>query len=73
MLNLQGKTVFINQKLFKMEKLVIEIKAKMDAMVKDLDKAIAGNKAAAARARKSSNDLTKMYKEFRKVSVQEGK
>ena len=32
-----------------------------------------GNKAAGARARKASLELTKLFKEFRKVSIEEGK
>jgi hypothetical protein len=56
-----------------MEKLILDIKAKMEAMALDLDKTLAGNKAAAARARKVSNELGKLYKEFRKVSVAEAK
>ena len=32
-----------------------------------------GNKAAGTRARKASLELIKLFKEFRKVSVEEGK
>ena len=32
-----------------------------------------GNKAAAARARKASLELTKLFKDFRKASIEESK
>lgn len=58
----------------KMEELVKKVKAEFDAFVTDatlqLEK---GNKAAGTRARKSSLELEKMLKEFRKVSLEESK
>jgi len=37
------------------------------------DKSASGNKSAATRARKSSSVLTKLMKEYRSISVSEGK
>jgi len=57
-----------------MEELVKKIKAEFDAFTTDADLQIAkSNKAAGTRARKSSLDLEKLLKEFRKVSVEESK
>ena len=53
-----------------MEELVNKIKAEFDAFATDANLQIAkGNKAAGTRARKSSLELEKMLKEFRKVSL----
>ncbi|WP_300672516.1 histone H1 [Soonwooa sp.] len=52
------------------EKINVEIEAfKTDASLQEEK----GNKAAGARARKSALELTKLFKEFRKVSVEESK
>ncbi|HRZ96376.1 MAG TPA: histone H1 [Paludibacter sp.] len=57
-----------------MKDLVGKIKAEFDAFAKDADLQVEkGNKAAGTRARKSSLDLEKLLKEFRKVSVEDSK
>ena len=50
-----------------------EIKALCEAFVADATKAEAGNKSAGARARKTSLEIDKKLKEFRKASVAWGK
>ena len=46
----------------------------MEAFSKDADaQVVKGNKAAGTRARKAALELSKMLKEFRKVSVAESK
>ncbi len=57
-----------------MNDLVSKLKAEFEAFVKEAEAQIEkGNKAAGTRARKSSLDLEKMLKEFRKVSLEESK
>jgi len=57
-----------------MEELVNKIKAEFEAFATDANLQIEkGNKAAGTRARKSSLDLEKLLKEFRKVSLDESK
>ena len=57
-----------------MKELVDQIKAQMEAFSKDADaQVVKGNKAAGTRARKAAVELSKMLKEFRKVSVAESK
>ncbi|HJV76876.1 MAG TPA: hypothetical protein VJ602_00740 [Paludibacter sp.] len=57
-----------------MEELVSKIKAEFDAFVTDANLQVEkGNKAAGTRARKSSLDLEKSLKEFRKASIGESK
>lgn len=57
-----------------MQELVSKIKAEMEAFAKEADMQVGkGNKAAGTRARKSALELTKLLKEFRKVSVEESK
>jgi len=57
-----------------MKTLVEKIKTEMAAFVKDADAQVEkGNKAAGTRARKSALELSKMLKEFRKVSVEAAK
>ncbi len=57
-----------------METLVNKIKAEFDAFAKDAIMQVEkGNKAACTRARKSSLDLEKLLKEFRKVSIESSK
>ena len=54
-----------------MKALVEQIKAEMAAFTKDADAQVEkGNKAAGARARKSALTLSKLLKDFRKVSVE---
>jgi len=62
------------KKYSKMEELVNKIKAEFEAFATDANLQIEkANKAAGTRARKSSLDLEKLLKEFRKVSVEESK
>jgi hypothetical protein len=57
-----------------MEALVNKIKAEFEAFAKDAGMQVEkGNKAAGTRARKSSLDLEKLLKEFRKVSIESSK
>ena len=57
-----------------MEVLLNKIKAEFESFAKDADLQLGkGNKAAGTRARKSSLDLDKLLKEFRKVSLEESK
>ncbi len=57
-----------------MEELLNKIKAEFDAFTKDASlQSEKGNKAAGTRARKSSLELEKLLKEFRKVSLGESK
>lgn len=57
-----------------MKELIEKINAEIENFQKDaaaqLEK---GNKAAGTRARKSSLELTKMFKEFRKLSIESSK
>ena len=57
-----------------MKELVDQIKAQMEAFSKDADaQVVKGNKAAGTRARKAALELSKLLKEFRKVSVAQSK
>jgi hypothetical protein len=57
-----------------MEKIVNKIKAEFEAFTTDSTLQIEkGNKAAGTRARKSSLELEKMLKEFRKQSLEASK
>ncbi|MBV5283625.1 MAG: histone H1 [Paludibacter sp.] len=57
-----------------MEELVNKIKTEFEALATDANLQIEkGNKAAGTRARKSSLDLEKLLKEFRKVSLEASK
>ena len=57
-----------------MKELSEKIKGEMDAFCKDADaQLLKGNKAAGTRARKSALELSKMMKEFRKLSVEASK
>jgi hypothetical protein len=57
-----------------MEELVNKIKAECEALTTDANLQIEkGNKAAGTRARKSSLDLEKLLKEFRKASLEASK
>lgn len=58
----------------KMQELVNKIKAEFEAFATDATAQIEkGNKAAGTRARKSSLELEKLLKEFRKASLGESK
>ncbi len=62
------------KKLNKMKELVDSIKAQMEAFVKDADaQLLKGNKAAGTRARKAALQISKMMKDFRKLSVEASK
>ncbi len=66
--------VLNHKKNFYMKELVDQIKAQMEAFSKDADaQVVKGNKAAGTRARKAALELSKLLKEFRKVSVAESK
>ena len=57
-----------------MEELVSKIKTEFEALATDANLQIEkGNKAAGTRARKSSLDLEKLLKEFRKASLEASK
>ena len=56
-----------------MKELVAKINELAAAFSADAEKNVAGNKAAGARARKTSIELEKALKEFRKVSVEQSK
>lgn len=57
-----------------MEELVNKIKAEFEVLATDANLQIEkGNKAAGTRARKSSLDLEKLLKEFRKASLEASK
>ena len=57
-----------------MKELIEKINAEMAAFSKDAEaQLVKGNKAAGTRARKSALELSKMMKEFRKVSIEASK
>lgn len=57
-----------------MEELIGKIKAELEVFTADAAlQAEKGNKAAGTRARKSSLDLEKLLKEFRKLSLEDSK
>ncbi len=57
-----------------MQELVNNIKTEIEKFTLNADLQVAkGNKAAGTRARKAALELSKMLKEFRKVSVEEAK
>ena len=57
-----------------MNELIEKIKEAYTAMIEDAAlQAEKGNKAAGIRARKSSLELEKLFKEFRKASLEEAK
>ncbi|MDD2294265.1 MAG: histone H1 [Bacteroidales bacterium] len=57
-----------------MKELIDSIKAEIDIFTKNADAQLnKGNKAAGTRARKAALNLSKMMKEFRKVSVDASK
>ncbi len=54
-----------------MKELIEKIKTEIEAFSKDADAQLTkGNKAAGTRARKSALELSKLMKEFRKVSIE---
>ena len=57
-----------------MKQLVAQIQAEFEAFQKNAEaQVVKGNKAAGTRARKAALNLSKLMKEFRKVSVEESK
>ena len=55
-----------------MKELIEKINAEFEAFATEANQqAEKGNKAAGTRARKSALELSKLFKEFRKVSVEE--
>lgn len=57
-----------------MQELLSKISAEIENFTKDAALQVEkGNKAAGTRARKSALELSKLLKEFRKVSVEESK
>lgn len=57
-----------------MKELIEKIQAEMAAFSKDAEaQLVKGNKAAGTRARKSALEISKMMKEFRKVSLEAAK
>jgi len=53
-----------------MNELLDKIRAEFEAFNKDAEaQAVKGNKAAGTRARKAAIELSKLMKEFRKVSI----
>ncbi len=57
-----------------MKNLVPRINAEIESLQKNVQLQLEkGNKAAGTRARKSALELSKLLKEFRKVSVEEAK
>ncbi|MFP3596845.1 histone H1 [Chryseobacterium sp. SIMBA_029] len=57
-----------------MKELIEQIKAEFEKFKTDADLQVEkGNKAAGTRARKSALELSKLCKDFRKISVEEAK
>lgn len=56
-----------------MEELGQEIADTFASFVKNADLNTAGNKAAGVRARKATLELKKLFKEYRKLSIENGK
>ena len=57
-----------------MEKLLQEIKTQLEDFAKNAEAQVEkGNKAAGTRARKATLELTKLFKEFRKKSIDAAK
>jgi hypothetical protein len=57
-----------------MKELIEKINAEFEAFSNEANQqSEKGNKAAGARARKSALELSKLFKDFRKVSVEESK
>ena len=56
-----------------MQEINDKIQSAYSAFVMDSAKEIEGNKAAGARARKSAIELIKLFKEYRKASIENSK
>lgn len=60
-----------NEKVISLVNQIKELIASED-FIKDLDKVLAGNKSAAARTRKKTVELGKVFKEYRAESIAAG-
>lgn len=56
-----------------MNELVEKINAGIETFKKESESLLGGTKAAGARARKATLELEKLFKEYRKVTVEESK
>lgn len=57
-----------------MKELFGNIQSKMAELTKDMERNVqAGNKAAGVRARRSTLELEKMFKQYRKLSIESAK
>ena len=57
-----------------MKEIIEKINAEFEAFSKEAELQVEkGNKAAGTRARKSALELSKLFKDFRKISVEESK
>ena len=68
------KPYICNLNLLDMKELIEKINAEFEAFTTEANAQVEkGNKAAGTRARKSALELSKLFKDFRKVSVEESK
>jgi len=68
------KAYICNLNLLDMKELIEKINAEFEAFTTEANAQVEkGNKAAGTRARKSALELSKLFKDFRKVSVEESK
>ena len=56
-----------------MKELLEKISAEIESFQKESQSHAEGNKAAGGRARKSTLELTKLFKDYRKVTIEEAK
>ena len=56
-----------------MKEILEQINAAIETFQKESQSHAEGNKAAGGRARKSTLELTKLFKDYRKVTVEEAK
>lgn len=56
-----------------MEELLKQISTEIETFQKESQARAQGNKAAGGRARKSTLELTKLFKDYRKVTIEESK
>lgn len=70
-----SENIYLQPKFFiDMKELIEKINAEFEAFASEANQqSEKGNKAAGTRARKSALELSKLFKEFRKVSVEESK
>lgn len=70
-----SESIYLHPKIIiNMKELIEKINAEFEAFTTEANQqAEKGNKAAGTRARKSALELSKLFKEFRKVSVEESK